>query len=278
MGSLIFDESISIYKKNQLLACDYAMKYCDLVLDNLMSAISDLFDEKDQSYAMRERDWNDMMKKLCAESDKYTTRLNKLIAERERIEAITCHGSRMDYNPDTDEVILDFSDSHVFIIACPVDVIIRNEAGEQIAYLSGETNQVPAEYRFYFHTIKMNDGSGEYIKVAVVPDGYQVELVGTGEGTMNAFITDYSGESDAVEAYIAVPVEEGSVGYFESGADEEISLVMDQVTYEALESQEEPAERSGMPGIWFWVGIWLGGCVIGWGVLLVVGMIKKKRR
>ena len=155
-----------------------------------------------------------------------------------------------------------------------MSVVVKNEAGEQIAYLSGESDQVAEGYGFYFHTIKVTADSDEYIKVAIVPDNYQIELVGTDDGTMNAFVADFTtDEVGEVETYFNVPVKKNSVGSFETATDgsDSTALVMDEVVYFNMESSEDiPAETNGN-NQWIWI---LGGVAVT--VIALFLLLRKK--
>ena len=122
----------------------------------------------------------------------------------------------------------------------------------------------------------MNDDSGEHIKVAIVPDGYTVELIGTAEGTMNAFVMDYGAENaDVVECYFNIPVEEGTAGYFDTAAEEETSLVMDRESYQDMNSLDNIPGKSG---VWNRNGIWIVCGVAAFGIILLIVCRKKKHR
>ena len=155
---------------------------------------------------------------------------------------ITCHDSNLYYDPLSDEITQNFSNTKLYVVSCPVDIIIKDELGEQIAYLSGEDNEVMEGYDFYFHTIKIPDDSGEYIKVAIVPDEYRIELKGTDTGVMNAFVTDFTtDDTEKVETYFNIPVKKNSKGYFEVNWDGsgESTLVMNRKKYSDMTNIED---------------------------------------
>ena len=275
-STTVFDESVSIYKKNQLLSSDYMLKYTDLTVADMLEQVKELEIRQRGASFFERKQLQQEIDKLCDRLAWFSRHLKDLEAERAAIEGISCHDPQLEFYSDTNKVIRQFEDSKLYLIACPVDVVIRNETGEQIAYLSGELNQVPLEYRFYFHTIKMNDDSGEHIKVAIVPDGYTVELIGTAEGTMNAFVMDYGAENaDVVECYFNIPVEEGTAGYFDTAAEEETSLVMDRESYQDMNSLDNIPGKSG---VWNRNGIWIVCGVAAFGIILLIVCRKKKHR
>ena len=186
----------------------------------------------------------------------YTNSLAILKEQNVDIELIACHDSDLYYDPLTDEIIYNFKDSRIYIVACPVNLVVKNEVGEQIAYLSGESDQVAEGYEFYFHTIKATADSGEYIKVAIVPDHYQIELIGTDDGTMNAFVADFTADDvGQVETYFNVPIKKDSVGYFEAATDgsDSAALVMDEAVYLNMESSEDIPTKANGNIQWIWI-------------------------
>ena len=167
-STTVFDEAVSIYKKNLLFASAYALKYADMMLEN---AIDDLEEyDDDWNYLFTNRD------KLVATVEWYRNSYKLLEEQQIKIQQISCHDSNLHYEPLTDEIISNFKDSRIYVVACPVDVVVTTDTGEQIAYLSGIENQIVSGYEFYFHTIKLGEDSEEYIKVVIVPDKYKIEL------------------------------------------------------------------------------------------------------
>lgn len=186
----------------------------------------------------------------------YTNSLAILKEQNVDIELIACHDSDLYYDPLTDEIIYNFKDSRIYIVAYPVSVVVKNEDGEQIAYLSGESDQVAEGYEFYFHTIKVTADSEEYIKVAIVPDNYQIELIGTDDGAVNAFVTDFTTDDvGEVEPYFNVPIKKDSVGYFEATTDgsDSTSLVVDEEVYFNMESSEDIPVEAKDNIQWIWI-------------------------
>lgn len=274
-STTVFDRSVFIYKQNLLNAFGYSVKYADMVLANAEEELRE-YDKNTNNgkneglldYLLNSRE------KLIQAVSWYTNSLAILKEQQVDIESIACHDSDLYYDPLTDEIIYNFKDSRIYIVACPVSVVVKNEAGEQIAYLSGESDQVAEGYGFYFHTIKVTADSNEYIKVAIVPDNYQIELVGTDDGTMNAFVADFTtDEVGEVETYFNVPVKKNSVGSFETATDgsDSTALVMDEVVYFNMESSEDiPAETNGN-NQWIW---FLGGVAVT--VIALFLLLRKK--
>lgn len=186
----------------------------------------------------------------------YTNSLAILKEQNVDIELIACHDSDLYYDPLTDEIIYNFKDSRIYIVAYPVSVVVKNEDGEQIAYLSGESDQVAEGYEFYFLTIKVTADSEEYIKVAIVPDNYQIELIGTDDGAVNAFVTDFTTDDvGEVEPYFNVPIKKDSIGYFEATTDgsDSTSLVVDEEVYFNMESSEDIPVEAKDNIQWIWI-------------------------
>lgn len=270
-STTVFDESVSIYKKNLLFASGYALKYADMVLANAEEELREYDEGWSVDHLFTSRD--DLVAAVTWYSNSY-----KLLEEQQvDIRAITCHDSNLLYDPLTDEIIYNFEDSRIYIVACPVDVIVTTDSGEQIAYLSGEENQIASGYEFYFHTIRLKDDSGEYIKVAIVPDGYRIELKGTDDGVMHAFVADFTANDvGEVETYFNIPIEKDSEGYFEASTDDTntSSLVMDQVAYFNMESVEDIPTDSESNDAW----VWIAGSIIVCGIILIVILKKKSHK
>ena len=205
-STLLFDESVCIYSSTQLMAADYALKYTDLKLRN---AIGDY-------YAYSLSDWTSerVLRQMQRDISIYTGYLQLLEGQRSEIQNIACHDSSLQYVPETGQISSDFLDARIFVVACPVSVTVDNTQGTQVAYLSDNGSEVAEGYEFYFRTIALEDGSGEHIKVAIVPEGYEITLEGTAEGEMNAFVTDFAEDTDSVSMYLEVPVQKGSSGTF----------------------------------------------------------------
>ena len=113
--------------------------------------------------------------------------------------------------------------------------------------------------------------------------------MGTDDGTMNAFVADYTADDiGEVETYFNIPIGKDSVGYFEAISDDtnENNLVMDKVTYSNMERKEDiPTDsnmgrKEGIPtssksnGVW----IWVAGGAITCGIILIVILKKKANR
>lgn len=120
----------------------------------------------------------------------------------------------------------------VYSFKCPVSVTVKNEIGEVIAVLSNGNSYVATGYDHYFFTTETVKGSGDYLKIAVVPRTYSVIVEGTGTGTMDAIV---SGEDELseVQYFLDVPITEGTVGYFVDNTDgsELKDLILDGTTY-----------------------------------------------
>lgn len=267
-----FDEAVNVYKSISIVAAEYALKYSNIFLGEALAELNEYDNGGFPEQFLKNRD------KLVEAVNDYKNTVVKLESQRTEIQAISCHDSDLQYDSVNDEIIYNFKDSRIYVVACPVDVIVKNESGEQIAYLSGEENEILDGYEFYFRTIKIQDDSGEYIKVAIVPNHYQIEMKGTDNGVMNAFVADFTtGDVGEVETYFNIPVEKDSVGYFEVSAEvtDQSSLVMDQVAYTNMESEADLPTNWGNFNTWIWVA---GGAVVFAVILIVIFSIKKKSR
>lgn len=279
-STTVFDEAVFIYKRNLLLASGYAIKYADLVLANAEAELEKYDEETD--FGNREGILERLLKtreKLVQAVTRYTNSLASLEEQQAKIEAIACHDTALYYNQLTDEIINNFNASKIYIVACPVDVIIKNESGEQIAYLSGEDNEVIDDYKFYFHTIKVSDDSGEYIKVAIVPENYRIEMKGTDNGVMHAFVADFTTEDvGEVETYFNIPVKKNTKGYFEVNKDGsgESTLVMSRKSYSNMTTIEDIPDPSQQDS--YRVFIVAGGVIVGFLLLLLLFKVKHSKR
>lgn len=129
----------------------------------------------------------------------------------------------------------------------------------------------------------MGENSDEYIKVAIVPDKYKIELKGTSKGRMDAFVADFSIDSvDNAETYFNIPITEGSEGYFETETKDGYTnaLMMNQIVYSNMEQIEDlpnEIETDAVPNessdnsIYFWI---ISGIVVCFSLLT---FIKKKK-
>lgn len=277
-STTVFDEAVSIYRKNQLLAVRFASEYTGMVLSNRLAALSEL-EEQEKTYGWtdeNEKAFYEEVRKALQDDIRWYSNHKKGLSEQQiEMEAIACHDSELSYDWKQNEVPSGYAPSGLYIVACPVDVRVLTDQGEQVAYLCGGEDQVAEGYEFYFHTIKAADSTGEYIKVAIIPDGYQLELLGADDGVMHAFSTAF-GEDDSAEVYtyFNIPVSAGSVGYMEvCGTDaSESRLQMDQIEYANMDSAEDlPRNRSG-DSIWVWIA---GGAVA---LLLAWRLIHRKKR
>lgn len=267
--SVAFDEAVNIYKGLQLLAVNYALDYTEMVLANVIAELNyyDYNSKFETAIVSRET--------LIQAVEWFKNSYKLLEKQKADIEAISCHKSDYMYNAQSNRVIHVFEDSRIHIVACPVDVIVKDEDGIQIAFLSGKDNQVTEGYEYYFRTINTAEERDEFIKIAVVPNGYSIELKGTDTGEMNAFVIDFKEDSSKVETFFSIPISNTSLGYFEpkSGSTNETLLVMDKTTYMNMESIEDSPQNAGLPIFWIILG---GGALIV--VLVLVIVLRKKSR
>ena len=234
--SMVFDESVQIYVSNQNLGLDYAIKYAELRLKN---AITDYRYYRITHDEVSEKKLNELKREINI----FTGYIELLNMQRGRIRKIACHDPHLTYVPETDAVVSDFLDARAFVVACPVSVTVTDPRGKQMALLTDNGSQVAEGYELYFHTIPLNDGSGQHIKVAIAPKDYTVTVEGTDEGEMNAFVKDYADVSNTVSMYLDVPVKKGSKGSFRNVAQkQEPVLTMDDTNHEPIVSGPQPGD------------------------------------
>ena len=234
--SMVFDESVQIYTSAQIIGLDYGVKYAELRLKN---AINDYYDYLIYTDNVSEKKLNELNREINI----FTGYIELLNMQKGRIRKIACHDPRLEYVPETDAIVSDFLDAQAFVVACPVSVTVTDPQGRQMALLTDNGSQVKEGYELYFRTIPLNDGSGQHIKVAIVPEDYQISVEGTDEGEMNAFVTDYTGDSDTVSMYLEVPVKKGSKGSFIKAPDkQEPVLTMDNASHEPVVNDVKPGD------------------------------------
>lgn len=264
-----FDEAVNVYKSISVVAADYALKYVNIFLGEAIAELNTYDDGGFFEQFLKNRD------KLVQTVNDYKNTVVKLESQRAEIQTISCHNSDLQYDSVNDEAIYNVKASKIYVVACPVDVIVKNEYGEQIAYLSGGDNEIMDGYEFYFHTIKIPDDSGEYIKVAIVPDNYQIEMKGTDKGVMNAFVANFTtGDVGEVETYFNIPVKKYAKGYFKVDTDGsgESTLVMSRKSYSNMTTVEDIPVPSQQDGSLIFIVV--AGVA---GILLVVFLFKAKR-
>ena len=262
----VFDESIKMYKGIQELACDYAMVYIDMELS-------------DAILELKAYDWSiDLFtnrNKLVDAVNRYKRYCLLLAEQKADIQSISCHDSALDLIHSMKDNIQLLSNSNIYIVACPVDVIIRDKAGYQIAYLSGIDNRIVDGYDSLFRLIKYSDDPESFIKIAIIPNEYSVELLGTGDGTMDLFIADCSNDTDEVETFFHIPINNGSVGQLtpKSNIVADHVLVVDNTSYTNMRAAEDDSTQSQRGVVWLVIFGALIVCISG--VLIVVRVRKR---
>lgn len=173
----IFDELVNLYKVSKSMACDYGIEYERYVLDNEVRAdekyeVIKLFGETPHTKKISE----------CGLS------ISSMYATKMITELIKCHNDSIIYDHIT-PITYDSSKLKIFIIACPVDILIKDNLGSRVAVLSDSGNTVQRGYESYLFSIKQKN-SDEILKIAVVPLDYDVSLTGTDSGTMDIYMGD----------------------------------------------------------------------------------------
>ncbi|MCD8115787.1 MAG: hypothetical protein LUE21_01515 [Oscillospiraceae bacterium] len=227
--AILFDESINMYKNAMLLACEYGIKYEEL---KLASVSKGLDDEKYAPLLVDTLWYNNASQRKAS---KYSLAISLLSLQKAEISDIHCHEDGLTYNNSTG--LVEYEDSvRVISIFCPVDVTVYDENGTRLAYLTNDSVEIASGYEHYFYTVPVDDEGSDYIKVAVVPDGeeYEILLNGTDEGTMSVYVGRYDGEViSEEEVYANFPITVNTEGYIDTG-DEDNSLgylVLDGTVY-----------------------------------------------
>ncbi len=222
-ASTLFDEAVSVYRSVIYHGAEYGITYVN-------AKLVDVFRRYMGPFISGGGSRHDLEKIRWYQSD-----LDQLKYQQEKIQAITCHDPALHYDPESGNVYYDISDAKLFIVACPVQMTITSANGEQIAVLADSSSEIPAGYENYFRVIETEPGSGEYMKVAIVPEGYAVTLQGTGRGTMNAAVIEYhDGVLEDPEFFLDIPVTAQSEGYFDEKSEEAESdeLVFDNTVHD----------------------------------------------
>ena len=221
----LFDESVSVYRSVAYQASEYGVTYVEAKLKDALSRYRNTFEgfENELTRAIYLKD-----------VEGYTNSLVKLKEQQADILSIQCHNPYLDYSPEAEPIDYCITDSKLYIAACPVRMIVTSEKHGQIAVLSDTEYIVPDGFEHLFHVFETEPGSGEFVKVAVVPDGYEVLLEGTGNGTMDAAVIEYrDGVMKAPEYFYDIPVSKNSEGHFTEVSEEtnDDELLFDNTTH-----------------------------------------------
>ena len=234
--AVVFDDAINMYKSLISLASSYAVRYVEECLIAANESFSPL-------------NWN---KK--EEISWYSTAISVAMAQKISCEDIHCHTIGLEYDNQTGMVTYSDKNLNVYTIACPVDVIVKSNTGEQIAFLSDSGNRISSGYENYFFTVNQDSDGESAMKVAIVPKSYQVILKGTDSGTMNAYVANMvDNEIVDIAVFYEIPVTNGAEGIFvpTQQDDKAINLIFDDETYmpssEELPSQPAPPETPEQP-------------------------------
>ena len=205
----MFDEAVTVYRSILSTAADYSLEYAAAV-------------------------YNVPREEVLSQPNKYMfpnihtstgSRIWCLKLEKEILSVPWCHNREL-----IEEIYNRYATSDLlsFTLKCPIKVVVRDEIGAPVASLSDGSCVVREGYEHYFHVTETVSGSGEYLKTAVIPSTYTVSVIGTGEGTMDAVITELpNGEIGESYHYNAIPIHWDSTVSFPTRS----SLVVDGVTY-----------------------------------------------
>ncbi len=203
-NAVIFDESVNIYKTCIMLACDYGITYEECCLNSFFST-------------KEKKSW-------------YSTAISIAALDKMLTQNISCHSAGLLYDHKTNVLTYDQTKLQVVTIACPVAVSVADTSGRQIAYLLDGQKDVVSGYEHYFHTFEDRNNAGDYVKIAVIPEGYRISIAGTGTGTMDVYTGTYdssSGEVEETGIYEDIPVSETSSGTLARNQEEVYELNVD---------------------------------------------------
>ncbi|MBQ9083724.1 MAG: hypothetical protein IJY28_09545, partial [Clostridia bacterium] len=215
----------------------------------------------------------DPYKEYQTKIESYQNSLKMLKQAWLKIQSILCHDPLFRYDPDSDTVIYDIVDSRIFWVACPVDVKVLKPDGQTLAVLSDTASVIPDGYEGMFYVIETEAGSGDYMKVAVVPKDHQIVIEGNDNGTMDILVMDYTqGELTLKETYQDVPVTADTQATFEYASDHESEtenddsgLILNGTSYDELQRKSDSIEL-------------LLGAATGGVVVMILGIIIKLRK
>ncbi|MBR3083716.1 MAG: S-layer homology domain-containing protein [Oscillospiraceae bacterium] len=204
-----FDEAIRIWRCCAMMMCDIGIQYEELLLMGAHKDLHPMFPLQQglmkpiiQDWAMKQASWSSTLLSLAA--------LDKM-----RISNIRCHDSDVfQYVPTKDINLSD--NAQVVMIACPVTVTVTDEKGNRIAVLSDQSQTIKEGYEPYFHVVKTNPDSDDYMKVCYIPSTWNVQYSGTASGDMYVIQADIS--DGAIQTYKAsnlLPVKVGESGNVE---------------------------------------------------------------
>ena len=265
-STTVFDKAVSIYRRNTALAITYAKDYATLVL---AEKIHELNERDEKSFWPQQLDLT--RKKLVQTVESFNQSIVALNLQLLDIENTLCHNKNMFYDYSNDAIVYKPNNSSIFVVACPVDVIILNEAGEEVARLNGISNKIAKGYEMMLETSRIAGRDNDYIKVAIVPDGYSVHIEGIGEGSMNAFVSHVDGDNlGEVNAYFDVPIHDGSTGHFRLSSDNTTTIVLDDKTYHDMTDDNAPTI--------IWVVAIVCAVVLAAGVVLLAIFCKRSKK
>lgn len=219
MKATQFDASVKFYKSILKVAIEYGRKYHKTYLDS----------------------------KLISPNDKTRSvqRDIQLSKQKNVIEKIKCHqGNYKELEDNT--VTYNTENLKMYIISCPVEVTVLSDNNKTIAILNDGESYIEAGYEKYLYTIK--NESGDYTKIIVVPETYEIAVKGINKGTMNCYVANFIEEElTNIKGFYNIPVSENTMGYFISNSDDEndMNFIFEDKVYEG-ETEEELNEK----GFW----------------------------
>lgn len=165
-------------------------------------------------------------------------------------------------------------EGQIITVMGPVDLIITDASGKEIAVLSNNEIRIEEGYENYYALIEKHYNTSDYMKVAFVPEQFTVELRVHDDGVMDAYIADYvDGEIKNEIDFLDIPVESGTEGKFV--LDGEWYLVLDG---QALDSKADVKDTKITLFLYLWIGVAATTILGAAGVTAWVFINKKKKR
>lgn len=163
--AMLFDESVAVYRAILNVASEYAQQY--------RAGAYNVLNKGDHIYGIK------------------PATISPLESQQRFFNYEWCHQTLAEYLEENGAYSWDPKNLLIYEVKCPVEVTVKNELGAVIAVLRNGNSQIPEGYEHYFFTTETVRGSGDYLKIAMVPDSFAVTIQGTDTGTMNATVTEF---------------------------------------------------------------------------------------
>lgn len=216
--AMLFDEAVTVYRAILETAADYAIEY--------------------------ETAFYNAIDKMIIEPSKYgypedlthaNIAIEQLRLQKYALSSAWCHQRLTSEN--SQQTIQEFDSSNLLVygMKCPIEVTVKDDKGNVIAFFSENKTESLPGYEHYFYISETINGSGDYVKIVIVPDTYEVSILGTGTGAMDALVGTYAnGELGNTEFFFDIPVTEDMKGAFvDSSAEDDIKdLEINDINYD----------------------------------------------